>query len=449
MTLVTRQSIVDDDGTFTFGTVGDVTFFSSFYDEIDDQCHSTTNPTVKPKAITDEVVAARGSKASVDARLDVALNDDGTLKTQSSLIAASTYQAGLGSRNVVLNGDLDAWTAGGAAAPDSFTLTGGGATIARTGIAQADTFHFGTGSGFAAKVTRAGTDWKLTQDVISAADFAKYVNVKSQKVSVAVKGKTAIASYLRIVVDDGVTTTASSYHTGGGTEEHLSVTHTISNSATKLSVYVEGTGSNGDGYVGGFVIVFADLAPTDWQALSTINDASSTVKGLVTTGAQTFAGAKTFAAAPVFQALPTGLSGILFSRATGDFTKNNNVTLGDVTGLSFAIGANEVWTFRFSMKAVSAGAADFKFAVTGPAAPTAVIYGVINANASIGTSAAAAFGTAVSTGSGAAEEWVVVEGVVRNGANAGTIQLQFAQNTLNVSDSIIRAESFVVAHHVA
>lgn len=343
MTLVTRQTIVDDDGTFTAGTVGDADFFADFYDQIDDQCHSTTNPTVKPKAVTDEVVAARGSKASLDARLDVVLNDDGTLKTQATLVTAAQVQSALGGRNVAVNGDLDDWSAGGAAAPDSFTLAGAGATIARTGVAMADTFHFGTGSGFAAKVTRAGTDWTLTQDVIAAASFANYVNVKGQKVSAAVKGKTAIGSLLRLVIDDGVSTTASSYHTGGGAEEHLSVTHTISNSATKVSVYAEGTGSNGDAYVGGFTIVFADLAPSDWAPLSREMDANSTRRGLVALGTQSIPGQKQFDLTPQYKpggdsAYDATVSGLLPGSVDTTQHANSGAGLTDLT--SYALPAN-------------------------------------------------------------------------------------------------------------
>lgn len=185
------------------------------------------------------------------------------------------------------------------------------------------------------------------------------------------------------------------------------------------------------------------LAPSD-------TDTSATLSGNLNTGAQPITGEKTFSSAIVASAgvkFPSTntLANLIYARSSSDFTKNNNTTLGDVTGLSFAVGASEVWTFRFSLKAISAGAADFKFALTGPSAPTAVIYGVINANASISTSAASAFATAISTGSGGSEEWVIVEGTLRNGANAGTVQLQFAQNTLNASDSIIRAESYVMA----
>lgn len=80
MTLATRQPMTDDGGLFTTGTVVNKAFIDQLYDQLDAQCHSTTNTTLAPKAITDEVVTARGSKASLDARLDVSINEDGTLK---------------------------------------------------------------------------------------------------------------------------------------------------------------------------------------------------------------------------------------------------------------------------------------------------------------------------------------------------------------------------------
>lgn len=324
--------MADDGGTFIDGTVVNKALVDAVFDQIDDQAHSTTNPAVKPKATTDEVVAARGSLGTLDARLDVSLNENGTLKTQAGLVSIGQFQGALGSRNIALNGDLEDWSAGGAAAPDSFTLAGVGAAIARTGVAMGDTFHFGTGSGFAAKVTRVGNNWTLTQDVIAAADFAKNVNIKGQKFSVGVKAKTAVVSYLRIVVDDGVSTTASSFHTGGDTEEHLSVTHTVSNTATKLSVYVEGVGSNGDGYVGGFVFVFADLAPTDWQPLSVPLDATSTRRGFVALGTQSIPGLKQFDDQPNSRVGTTVTSGydiILSGRFWSDIGDVGNVDAGE------------------------------------------------------------------------------------------------------------------------
>lgn len=69
MTVVTRQAMSDDDGTFTFGTAINKAFVDQVYDQIDDQAHSTVNPTVKPKTITDEVITARNGQASLNAYL--------------------------------------------------------------------------------------------------------------------------------------------------------------------------------------------------------------------------------------------------------------------------------------------------------------------------------------------------------------------------------------------
>lgn len=272
MTLVTRQTMNNDDGTFTFGTVVNEAFIDQVYDQIDDQAHSTTNPTVKPKAITDEVVAARGSKANLDARLDVSLEEDGTLKTQADLITTTQLRALVGNKNIVNNGDLRLWTAGPAAAPDNFVLSGAGAAVARTGSGEADTTSFFAGQ-FAAKITYGSAIAKLTQSLIDSGVFANFARVEGRTIAVAALGKSSIASHLSIVIDDGVTTSRGgqggngTFHTGGGADEVLYATHTISASATKLDIYAE-VASAGSGYVGGIASIFSANAPSDWPPLS-------------------------------------------------------------------------------------------------------------------------------------------------------------------------------------
>jgi hypothetical protein len=436
----------DDDGTFTSGSVVNKAFVDQIYGQIDDQVHSLTNTAIKPKAITDEVVAARGSLGTLDARLDVALNNDGTLKTQASLITVAEVQAGLGSRNVAVNGDFDDWSAGASAAPDNFTLTT--LTIVRTGSGEADTSTFGAGR-YAARLTRAGTDGSLKQTVIAAADFANHANVKGQKVSVAVKVHTVDTNLARVTVDDGATTSSSSYHSGDGVTEGtlnqvetLTVTHQISGSATKLEVLLELNNTSGDAYFGGLVIVFAPYAPSDWQPLSSERDASSTRRGLVSILAQTWAGIKTFLSPPI--------GARYFSRTTADFTKNANVTLGNVTGLSFPVVANGVYVFKFVLYGISSIAADWKFAITFPAAPTSLRYGLVdnsgNALTPKSTDTAAA---AITAETGGIEFCWVIEGMLRNGANAGTVQLQAAQQASDATNSIIRTDSFVVADQIS
>jgi hypothetical protein len=292
--------VANDDGTGQFGDVWDAEWVRAAAASIDAVLESATNPGITPAELIDEVVEARGSLPSLDDRLDVALNDDGTLKTIAGQATNTDLQAILQARNVALNGNMEDWTLGGALAPDNFVLSGAAATIARTGPAMGDTFTFGAGT-YAAKITRAGTNAKLLQSIISAGEMPAAADIKGKKIGVLVKGKTAIANHLRIIVDDGVLTSASSFHTGGGAAEDLTVVHTLSGAATKLEVYASVEGSNGDAYVGGWTFVFSNLAPSRWLPLDTTPLATASRAGLVSLVAQDIIGIKTFGSAPLFK----------------------------------------------------------------------------------------------------------------------------------------------------
>lgn len=317
--------------------------------------------------------------------------------------------------NQVRNGDLWYWAAGGSAAPDNFTLTGGSCTIARTGTGMADTFSFGTGR-FAAKVTRAGTNCVLTYTAISTTDMADATRVKGKRWHATMLAKSSTASHVRITIDDGVGTTSSLYHTGGGTAEFLVASRTLDAAATKIEVKAEVNATDAAAYVGGFITAQGDVPPSEW---------------FYSPSAVTFA------------APPTGVP--TFSRTTSAFTKNNNTTFGDVTGMAFSVGANEVWVFSFHMFYTSPTAAGYKITLTGPASPTAVQYAIEVSTLTDAT----AFGTTVVGASvDSIDQLRVISGILRNGANAGTVQLQFAQNVATVADSIVRADSFVTAWRI-
>lgn len=78
--LASWPTTTDDSGTKTDGTMANAALFDAIKASVEDQVHSATNTLVKPKTITDEVIQARGSAASLDARLDVSLNEDGTFR---------------------------------------------------------------------------------------------------------------------------------------------------------------------------------------------------------------------------------------------------------------------------------------------------------------------------------------------------------------------------------
>jgi hypothetical protein len=177
--------------------------------------------------------------------------------------------------------------------------------------------------------------------------------------------------------------------------------------------------------------------------------------GLVSATTQTIGGAKTLTDALTldagFASPPLGVP--TYSRCDTTLTKNASTTLEDVSGLAFSVGASEVWAFQFYLYGRSSSTANFKFTLTGPSSPTAVRFGGLNPAAAGGVTSGDAFGDVIALwGIGAApsvDQGAIIHGLLRNGANAGTVQLQFAQNSSQAADSIIYVESYVLAWRIS
>lgn len=268
MTQIVPPSYSNDAGDGQSGTAMDVAWFDAWAAAINAVVHSATNPTIAGKDVIDEVKNARGSLANLDTRLDVSLNEDGTLKTQANLVTTAQAKTMVGAVNFIPNGDFLIWSQGDSAAPDYWVLSGAGATIARTGTGLGDTQRAKYGD-FAVKLTYGSAAAKLTQTLLSVADFARADGLKNRKVSFGVWAKTSIANHASIVVDDGITQTRGgvsgngTYHSGGGSLEWLYVTHTMSASATKLTVYVE-TAAAGSAYFGDVCGFLSEIPPADF-----------------------------------------------------------------------------------------------------------------------------------------------------------------------------------------
>lgn len=216
-------------------------------------------------------------------------------------------------------------------------------------------------------------------------------------------------------------------------------------------------------YISATAGAITSSAPTNLRAVGVADSATSLVvssgltpapatatqSGIVTATAQEFGGTKTVTLTPTFATLPAGIGAYKFSCSTSNLTKNNSSVLADVTGVSFAVSASEDYIFVVYAYGISSNTANFKFTFTGPASPTAIRFGAVGISGVGGVASAAAFGTAVLTaGIGAApsvDQLIILSGRLRNGANAGTVQLQFAQSTNEVADSIIYANTCVMA----
>lgn len=132
-----------------------------------------------------------------------------------------------------------------------------------------------------------------------------------------------------------------------------------------------------------------------------------------------------------------------------DETVNNN-TFQDDDDLNFAVAANDVWHFKLVLLYSTTPTPDIKFTFTVPAAGAIrfITSGDVGGS-TIGTGGIAMAWTAatiaiiqphsVSTGI------VIVEGIYIGGANAGTVQLQWAQNVTDAGDTKVLTGSSLLA----
>lgn len=120
-----------------------------------------------------------------------------------------------------------------------------------------------------------------------------------------------------------------------------------------------------------------------------------------------------------------------------------STTMQSVTGLSFAVSSASIYRYEFSLAWQSiSSATGLALGVNGPASPLLVVYEV-SVSSGLGGMLMKnnrAFGvqTIASPGSSAAnlDNYAYVDGITRTGANAGTLQLQFASEVAGSTVSI-------------
>lgn len=130
-------------------------------------------------------------------------------------------------------------------------------------------------------------------------------------------------------------------------------------------------------------------------------------------------------------------------RKTNTQTVNNSATLVDDSVLKIPIGKNEVLRFAFTIFYNSNTTADFKFTFVGPSGATGRI--AVGArtltDGSIGGGGAFALAGAVTCGGLGFEASIVGTVTIANGTTPGNVQLQWAQNTADASNTTVLANS--------
>jgi len=156
------------------------------------------------------------------------------------------------------------WAAGDAAAPTHYVLAGASAAIARAGTGLGDTNR--KVGDFCAKVTSgAGAIATLTQALLPTAAFTQASFLQGQAVSAGAWLRTSSASAVRICIDDGIGQSCSSFAPGTSVWTWVTVTRTLSASATKLTLYEEVAAGTITGYYSGPTFILGPVPPSYFQ----------------------------------------------------------------------------------------------------------------------------------------------------------------------------------------
>jgi hypothetical protein len=133
---------------------------------------------------------------------------------------------------------------------------------------------------------------------------------------------------------------------------------------------------------------------------------------------------------------------------TADQTISSSTLANDDT-LTFAIGVNEKWVFEFVLAINLDANGGFKFEITAPSgfAASQVLYGYADGFGSVSTTLNTSTPDAgISTAN--ADTYLRIVGSIVNGANAGSITLQFAENS-GGGGATVKAASYVKANRSA
>lgn len=141
-----------------------------------------------------------------------------------------------GCPGMLANEEMEHWHDGTTSAPDGWTLSGAGATVARSTT-------FASFGPYLVQLTSAAADANLTQDV--PYQLAKQLIDDLATVAVKVRVTATVASEGRVGINDGNDTTWSSYHSGDGEPEDLTASRVLTADASRIRVILEtATGTN-------------------------------------------------------------------------------------------------------------------------------------------------------------------------------------------------------------
>ncbi len=134
-------------------------------------------------------------------------------------------------------------------------------------------------------------------------------------------------------------------------------------------------------------------------------------------------------------------------RKTANEAVNASTTLQNDDHLSFPIAANETWLVECVLHATFSAAGGLKVALNGPAGATIRTSAVINSDGIVpahGSNATLA-GEIVLSPALATAGLVQIKAIITSSSTPGTVNLQFAQNASDGTDTVLLANSYLKA----
>lgn len=133
---------------------------------------------------------------------------------------------------------------------------------------------------------------------------------------------------------------------------------------------------------------------------------------------------------------------VLDVRTTAGFSKTNDTTLANITGLTHNVKAARVYEFEAILYTTSDVAGGVKFSIAGTATATSIVYEalVFNGAAASAQTRATTLGTAVGGVTAVTVAYCRITGTIEVNA-AGTLTVQFAQNASNAAASTVLTNS--------
>lgn len=139
-----------------------------------------------------------------------------------------------------------------------------------------------------------------------------------------------------------------------------------------------------------------------------------------------------------------------FVRKTVNETVNNSTTLQDDDHLFLSTGANETWEFHGLLMKDNDSSPDILYTFVGPTGSAGNLGHVAGETGADGDNTSLGGTLAIQTGqSGVGRSTAIFHGIIRNGATAGNLKLQWAQASATAADSVLITDSYLIGRKVA